>query len=96
MHISEAAVAAVVTVSIAGTSYAAFNSDALRRHAEVVANAGDCHAVDTAIVGYLADHGVAPTVIDQVMPYVHGDVSAYRIVNGQAAGPGCPAGRRPG
>jgi len=89
-------VAAVVTLSIAGTSYAAFNTDALERRTEMVANAANCRAVDTAIVGYVADHGVAPTSIDQVTPYVRGDVSAYRLVHGHAAGPGCPAGTRPG
>ena len=88
--------AAVVTVSIAGASYAAFNTDALKRRTEVVANAASCRAVDTAIVGYAADHGVAPTSIDQIAPYVRGDVSAYRLRNGHAAGPGCPAGTRPG
>ena len=91
VHISEATVAAAVTVSIAGASYAAFNSDTLVRHTEVVAVAADCRSVDAAIVGYVAQNGVAPTSVLQLEPYVRGDVSAYRIVNGQAAGPGCPA-----
>jgi hypothetical protein len=91
VHISEAAVAAAVTISIAGVSYAVFNSDTLVRRTGVVADSADCRTVDTAIVAYLARHGVAPARIDQIKPYIRGDVSAYRIVNGQAAGPGCPA-----
>jgi hypothetical protein len=91
VHISEAIVAAAVTLGISGVSYAAFTSDTLVRRTEAVADAADCRAVDTAIVGYLADHGAAPTSLDQVKPYVRGDVSAYRIRDGRAAGPGCPA-----
>ena len=83
--------AAAITVSIAGASYAAFNSDVLVRRAEVVAESADCRTVDTAIVAYLARNDVAPAGIDQIKPYVRADVSAYRIVNGQATGPGCPA-----
>ena len=91
MQINEAVVAAVVTISIAGVSYAAFNSGSLIRRADVVATAADCRAVDAAIVAYEARHGAAPAFVDQLKPYVRGDVSAYRIVRGQAAGPGCPA-----
>jgi len=91
VHMNEAVVAAAVTVSISGVSYAAFSSDTLLRRTEVVVGAAECRSVDTAIVGYLALNGVEPTTIEQVQPYVRGDVSTYRIVNGQAAGPGCPA-----
>jgi hypothetical protein len=91
VQISEAAVAAVVTVSIAGASYLAFNSDALVRRTEVVAASAECRSVDTAIVAYLDRHGVVPAGIDQLKPYVRGDISAYRIVDGRATGPGCPA-----
>jgi hypothetical protein len=83
--------AAVVTIGIATASYAAFNSDALVRSAETVADSADCRTVDTAVVAYVARHGVAPDSIEQIKPYVRGDVSAYRIVSGRAAGPGCPA-----
>ena len=91
MQINEAVVAAAVTVSIAGLSYAAFNSDSLTRRADAVATAADCRTVDAAIVAYLAEHASAPTGVEQLKPYVRGDVSAYRIVHGRAAGPGCPA-----
>jgi hypothetical protein len=91
VQINEAVVAAAVTVSIAGLSYAAFHSESLVRRAGVVATAADCHAVDGAIVAYLDRNSTPPTGIDQLKPYVRGDISAYRIVNGQAAGPGCPS-----
>ena len=91
MQINEAVVAAAVTVSIAGLSYAAFNSDSLTRRADAVATAADCRAVDAAIVAYVAEHASAPAGVEQLRPYVRGDVSAYRIVHGRAAGPGCPA-----
>jgi hypothetical protein len=91
MHINEAVVAATVTVSIAAVSYASFTSDTLVRRTDAVVGAADCRAVDTAIVGYLAENGVAATGIEQLKPYVRGDLSAYRILNGQAVGPGCPA-----
>jgi hypothetical protein len=91
VQIGEVAAATAITLGIAGVSYAAFNSDALIRRTEVVADSADCRAVDTAIVAYVGRHGLAPASIDEIKPYVRGDVSAYRIVNGRAAGPGCPA-----
>ncbi|MGW4940762.1 hypothetical protein ACWEOZ_04120 [Actinoplanes sp. NPDC004185] len=45
--------------------------------------------MDEAILGYLAQHGTTPTTIRQIQPWVEGDISAYRIVKGRAAGPGC-------
>ena len=89
MNLTEAAVAAAVTVSIAGVSYAALNTGAVTNSATTVANAATCRTVDTAIVAYLAQHGAAPTRITQLRPYVEGDISAYRISKGVAAGPGC-------
>jgi hypothetical protein len=91
VQINEAAVAAMVTIGIAAASYAAFNTDVLIHRAKVVAGAADCRSVDSAIVAYVAGHGVAPTSIDQIKRYVRGDVSRYRIVEGKAVGPGCPA-----
>ncbi|WP_305784690.1 hypothetical protein [Symbioplanes lichenis] len=89
MTLSEAAVAAAVTVSIAGVSYAALNTDALTARAETVASAATCRTVDAAIVAYVAEHGTAPARISQLRSYVKGDISAYRISKGVAAGPGC-------
>ena len=91
MHITEVAAAAAVTVSIVGISYAALNRNASVERAKTVAAAATCRTVDTAIAGYLADAGAIPTTIAQIQPYVRGDISAYRIVAGLAAGPGCPA-----
>ena len=89
MHLSEVAMAAAVTVSIAGVSYAALNTDGVRSAATTVAQQASCRSVDQAIVGYLAEHSTAPTEIRQLQPLVKGDISAYRIVQGRAVGPGC-------
>lgn len=89
MHLSEVAMAAAITVSIAGVSYAALNTDSFRDTAATVASRASCRAVDEAIVGYLAQHDTPPTAIGQLQPWVRGDISAYRIVRGRAAGPGC-------
>jgi hypothetical protein len=89
MHIAEVAMAAAATVSIAGVSYAALNTDSLTGRAHMVAGQADCRAVDTAIAAYLAEKDAAPQEIADVAPYVRGDISAYRIVDGLAAGPGC-------
>ena len=89
MHLSEVAMAAAITVSIAGVSYATLNTGSVRSTAVTVASQASCRAVDQAIVGYLAQHTTAPTAIGQLQPWVRGDISAYRIVRGRAAGPGC-------
>ncbi len=81
--------AAAVTVSIAGTSYAALNPDKLTADAQAVADRATCRTVDTAIVGFIAVNDADPTSITQLKPYVDGDISRYRIVGGRAAGPGC-------
>jgi hypothetical protein len=91
VHISEVAMAAALTVSIGGVSYAAFNTDDIQQKAQTVADEADCRTVDTAIAGYLAQNDAVPTRIAQLEPYVRGDISRYRIVGGLAAGPGCPA-----
>ncbi|MFB9360615.1 hypothetical protein [Actinoplanes nipponensis] len=65
------------------------NTDGARGSAETVASQVSCRTVDQAIVGYVAQHGTAPTAVTQLRPWVRGDISAYRIVDGRAAGPGC-------
>ncbi len=89
MHLSEVAMTAAITVSIVGVSYAALNMDKVRGTADAVASRASCRAVDEAIVGYVARHDTGPTTIEQLRPWVRGDISAYRIVRGRAAGPGC-------
>jgi hypothetical protein len=81
--------AAAITMSIAGVSYAVANTGSLREAATTVAHQASCRAVDEAIVGYAALHDRTPTTIAQLRPWVRGDISAYRIVRGRAAGPGC-------
>ncbi|WP_246595739.1 hypothetical protein [Actinoplanes auranticolor] len=70
-------------------SYAALNTDRIGSTAETVASRASCRSVDQAILGYVAQHGTAPTTIRQIQPWVQGDIAAYRIVKGRAAGPGC-------
>lgn len=81
--------AAAITVSVAGVSYVAFNPEALKARAEAVAGQAGCRAVDQAILAYVAEHDAAPQAVADLRPYVRGDISAYRIVDGRAAGPGC-------
>jgi hypothetical protein len=89
VHLSEVAMAAAITVSIAGVSYAALNTTTIKNSATTVASQASCRTVDQAIVGYVALHGTAPTTVKQLSTWVKGDISAYRIVRGRAAGPGC-------
>lgn len=90
MNIAEAAMAAAITASVAGVSYAAFNTTAVTHTAQATADKATCRAVDEAIVGYVAFNDRVPTSITQIQPMVRGDITAYRIAQGKAAGPGCP------
>ena len=89
MNLSEVAMAAAITVSVAGISYAALNTDSLTASTRTVADTATCRAVDQAIVAYVAERDTTPTAVGQIQPWVKGDVSQYRIVKGVAAGPGC-------
>lgn len=89
MTLSEALLAGAITLSVAGVSYVALNPDAVRQSAETVANRAGCRAVEQAVLGYVATHDAPPRTIADVQPFVKGDISAYRIVAGRAAGPGC-------
>jgi hypothetical protein len=83
------AVASVVTLSIAGVSYAALKPKDVEQPARVVAAQADCRAVNEAIVAYVAINDRDPESTAQLKNLVKGDISAYRIVGGMAAGPGC-------
>jgi hypothetical protein len=83
------AVASAVTVSIAGVSYAALKPEDLEKSARVVAAQADCRAVNEAIVAYVTINDRDPQSIRDVRDLVKGDISAYRIVDGMASGPGC-------
>ena len=89
MNLPEIAMAAAITVSVAGLSYVAFNPGEATKSADSTAAAATCRAVDEAIVAYAGATGAQPRSIADLRPYVRGDVSAYRIVKGAAAGPGC-------
>lgn len=86
---TEVALAAAITVSVAGASYVAFNPDALARSAQSVADRAACRAVNQAILAHIAANGRPPATTNDLEPYVDGDISAYRIVRDTAAGPGC-------
>jgi hypothetical protein len=81
--------AAAVTVSTAGISYVALNPDRLEKQARAVADRASCRTVDAAITAYVAVHDEPPAAIADLAGYVKGDITAYRIVDGTAAGPGC-------
>jgi hypothetical protein len=74
---------------IAGASYTALNPDRAVKQAQEVAATASCRTVDAAITAYVAIHDEPPTRIADLVGYVKGDIAAYRIVDGVAAGPGC-------
>ena len=78
-----------ITFSIAGVSYAALNTTAVTRTAQSTADKATCRAVDEAIVGYVAMNDATPATVGALKPFVKGDITAYRIEQGVAAGPGC-------
>ncbi|MFC3736712.1 hypothetical protein [Paractinoplanes deccanensis] len=61
----------------------------LEAKAQAVADRATCRTVDSAIVAYAGINGTAPKSVADIAGYVKGDISAYTIVHGQAAGPGC-------
>jgi hypothetical protein len=81
--------AAAVTVSVAGVSYAALNQGDAEKRAREVAARATCRSVDTAVAAYVAVYDEPPQRIADLAGWVKGDISAYRIVDGVAAGPGC-------
>jgi hypothetical protein len=83
------AVTSAVTISIAGVSYAALKPEVLEKQARVVAAQADCRAVNEAIVAYVTINDRDPKSIRDLTGLVKGDISAYRIIGGMAAGPGC-------
>ena len=82
-------VTAVITVSTVGISYAALGPAEIVQHSRAVADEASCRTVDSAIVAYVANEDRPPRSIAELAGYVKGDISAYRIVDGLAAGPGC-------
>jgi len=64
------------------------------QRAREVAGQATCRTVDSAIVAYVALNDEAPRQIGDLTEFVNGDITAYRIVDGMAAGPGCTTHRR--
>jgi hypothetical protein len=93
--LTEMTVTAIVTLGTVATAAVSVDIPELSRQAEGTAGQANCRAVDTAILAYYSEEQVLPTAIKDVEPYIQGDISAYRIVSGKAAGPGCgPAAKR--
>ena len=89
MHLTNIVMSAAVTLSVAGGSYLALNPEQMKRPAQLIADRATCRVVNQAIVAHAAVTGEAPRTMADLSDYVEGDVSAYRIVAGRAAGPGC-------
>ena len=81
--------AAAVTLSVGSVCYAALSPDELVAKSRTVADQATCDTVDAAIVAYAGAHDRGPLSIADLAGYVKGDITAYRIVGGMAAGPGC-------
>ena len=94
MPLTRVLMSAAVTVSVAGVSYAALNPGRMETNAREVASQATCRTVNAAIVAYSALHDEAPRQTADLADFVDGDITAYRIVDGRAAGPGCPVHRR--
>ena len=80
---------AAVTVSVGSLSYLTLSPDRAGESARRVAATASCRSVDAAIVAYITVNGKPPVSIKDLIPYVKGDITAYRIVQGVATGPGC-------
>jgi hypothetical protein len=89
VNVTEMAIAAAVTLGTVATAAISVNSPALTRQAESTAAVANCRAVDTAILAFYAERQVQPTGLQDIKPYVRGDITEYRIVAGTAVGPGC-------
>jgi hypothetical protein len=81
--------AAAVTVSAAGVSYAALDPAKLEAQAQVVADRASCRTVDAAIVAYVALNDAPPRSVGDLAGYVKGDITRYSVAGGVASGPGC-------
>lgn len=89
MNFTETAIVTAITLSAAGVAFAVMDPAALTHRAEVTAVKASCRAVEQAVLAYADQRATPPTVIADVRPYVHGDISDYRLVDGLVVGPGC-------
>jgi hypothetical protein len=89
VRLTHVSVTAVVTLGISAASYAALNPAVLQKRATTVAEQATCRTVNDAIVVYAGVNERMPRTAADLAVYVKGDISAYRIIDGKAAGPGC-------
>lgn len=76
-------------MSVAAISYSQLDPAAAEEQARSVADKATCRTVDSAILAYAGVNGDAPGSVSALADLVQGDITAYRIVGGRAAGPGC-------
>jgi hypothetical protein len=89
VQLTELMMAAAITVSVGGVAYAELNPDEISAPAREVAAQATCRTVDTAIAAYMAVYDEEPATVADLADLVEGDITAYRIADGVAAGPGC-------
>jgi hypothetical protein len=95
VNITEMAMVAAITLSTAAIAAVSMDVPTLTRQADSTVAQANCRAVNTAIVAYFSEQQVMPTQLNDVKPYVHGDITAYRILGDKAVGPGCEAPHEP-
>jgi hypothetical protein len=87
----ETAVVMTVTLSTVAIAWTRMDAPRMSARATAAAEQVSCHTVETALAAYATDHGIPAATLTDIRPYVHGDISSYRIDRGHAAGPGCAA-----
>jgi hypothetical protein len=90
VKVTQLVVSLVVTTGTAATAVVAVDVPGITTMVRTVAGQATCRTVNIAILAYTAEHDVAPLTLADIRPYAYGDISAFRIVDGVAAGPGCP------
>ena len=89
MNLTEAAMVAAVTMGVAASAYVAMDSSGLIHRAEATADKASCRSVEMAVLKFVDVRGTTPTVLNDLRPYVSGDITGYRIERGVVVGPGC-------
>jgi hypothetical protein len=78
-----------VTLGAVATAVHAIDLPALTDRANAVAVTASCRSVALGILAYVGEHDTPPTRVEELRPYVEGDLTAYRIEGGAVRGPGC-------
>ncbi len=89
MRVIESVVVLAVTLGAVASAANGMDVPVMTEQARRVAAQETCRSVELAVVAFAGERGHPPADIGQVRAYLRGDVSAYRIVDGAADGPGC-------